>query len=83
MARDQGASGARGLAANWVAHRPNVRFPSDLQRERMTPIPFRHHDKEELGRVVLSEMAKHTGLRPDDLHLAGDSGNEVQNAATT
>ncbi|HME08014.1 MAG TPA: hypothetical protein VKG25_13245 [Bryobacteraceae bacterium] len=49
----------------------------------MTPIPFRHHDKEELGRVVLSEMAKHTGLRPDDLHLAGDSGNEVQNAATT
>ena len=28
---------------------------------------FAYHDKEELGPVALSEMAKHTGLRPEDL----------------
>jgi predicted RNA binding protein YcfA (HicA-like mRNA interferase family) len=24
------------------------------------------HDKEELGPVILAEIAKHTGLRPED-----------------
>jgi predicted RNA binding protein YcfA (HicA-like mRNA interferase family) len=28
---------------------------------------FAYHDKEELGPVILSEIAKHTGLRPEDL----------------
>jgi hypothetical protein len=51
MARNQGAAGAGGVAAH--GGWPQYRFA--------------YHDKEELGPVALSEMAKHTGLRPEDL----------------
>jgi len=46
---------------------PNFRFASDLAARGLAPISFAHHDKEELGPVILSEIAKHTGLRPEDL----------------
>jgi len=28
---------------------------------------FGFHDKEEIGPVMLAKMAKHTGLKPEDL----------------
>jgi hypothetical protein len=28
---------------------------------------FAYHDNEKLGPVILAEIAKHTGLRPEDL----------------
>lgn len=33
---------------------------------------FAYHDQEEPGPVILSEIAKHTGLRPEDLQ--GEAG---------
>ena len=38
-----------------------------LRREGWPQYRFAHHDKEELGPVILSEIAKHTGLRPENL----------------
>jgi predicted RNA binding protein YcfA (HicA-like mRNA interferase family) len=38
-----------------------------LRREGWSQYRFAHHDKEELGPVILSEIAKHTGLRPENL----------------
>ena len=38
-----------------------------LRREGWPQYRFAYHDKEELGPVALAEMAKHTGLRPEDL----------------
>lgn len=38
-----------------------------LRRNGWPPYRFAYHDKEELGPVILSEIAKHTGLRPEDL----------------
>jgi predicted RNA binding protein YcfA (HicA-like mRNA interferase family) len=38
-----------------------------LRREGWPQYRFAYHDKEELGPVALSELAKHTGLRPEDL----------------
>jgi predicted RNA binding protein YcfA (HicA-like mRNA interferase family) len=38
-----------------------------LRREGWPQYRFPHHDKEELGPVILSEIAKHTGLRPENL----------------
>jgi predicted RNA binding protein YcfA (HicA-like mRNA interferase family) len=38
-----------------------------LPREGWPQYRFGYHDKEELGPVALSEMAKHTGLRPEDM----------------
>jgi predicted RNA binding protein YcfA (HicA-like mRNA interferase family) len=38
-----------------------------LRRAGWPQYRFAYHDKEELGPVALSEMAKHTGLRPEDL----------------
>jgi predicted RNA binding protein YcfA (HicA-like mRNA interferase family) len=33
----------------------------------MPDVVFAFHDDEELGPKMLSRLAKHTGLRPDDL----------------
>ncbi len=38
-----------------------------LAREGWPDFEFAFHDNEELGRRVLSRIAKHTGLRPEDL----------------
>jgi predicted RNA binding protein YcfA (HicA-like mRNA interferase family) len=38
-----------------------------LRREGWPQYRFAFHDKEELGPVILSEIAKHTGLRAEDL----------------
>ncbi len=38
-----------------------------LRREGWPQYRFAYHGKEELGPVILAEIAKHTGLRPEDL----------------
>ena len=38
-----------------------------LRREGWPQYRFAYHDKEEIGPVILSEIAKHPGLRPKDL----------------
>ena len=38
-----------------------------LRRDGWLQYRFAYHDKEELGPVALLEMAKHTGLRREDL----------------
>lgn len=38
-----------------------------LKREGWPQYRFAFHDREELGPVMRAEIARHTGLRPDDL----------------
>jgi predicted RNA binding protein YcfA (HicA-like mRNA interferase family) len=38
-----------------------------LRRPGWPQYRFAFHDKEELGPVILAEIAKHTGLKPEDL----------------
>jgi predicted RNA binding protein YcfA (HicA-like mRNA interferase family) len=38
-----------------------------LERESWPNYVFSFHDNEEIGPVMLSRIAKHTGLTPDDL----------------
>ncbi|HLG95179.1 MAG TPA: type II toxin-antitoxin system HicA family toxin [Bryobacteraceae bacterium] len=38
-----------------------------LARDGWTDYEFAFHDNDELGRKILSRIAKHTGLRPEDL----------------
>jgi predicted RNA binding protein YcfA (HicA-like mRNA interferase family) len=38
-----------------------------LRRDGWPQYRFAFHDKEEIGPVMLSEIARHTGLRRDDL----------------
>lgn len=38
-----------------------------LGREGWPDYEFAFHDNDELGRKILSRVAKHTGLRPEDL----------------
>jgi hypothetical protein len=38
-----------------------------LRREGWPQYRFAWHDKEEIGGVMLAEIAKNTGLRPEDL----------------
>lgn len=47
-----------------------VRTPGShrtLKREGWPAYRFAHHDKVELGPVMLAEIARHTGLKPEDL----------------
>jgi len=38
-----------------------------LRRDGWGDYEFAFHDNQELGRKILSRVAKHTGLRPEDL----------------
>jgi predicted RNA binding protein YcfA (HicA-like mRNA interferase family) len=38
-----------------------------LEREGSPDVVFAFHDNEELGPRMLARIAKHTGLRPEDL----------------
>lgn len=38
-----------------------------LERKGWSDVTFSFHDKEEIGPRMLSRVAKHTGLTPDDL----------------
>ena len=38
-----------------------------LARDGWPDYEFAFHDNDELGRRILSRIAKHTGLRPEDL----------------
>ncbi len=38
-----------------------------LRREGWTDVTFAFHDGEEVGPRMLSRLAKHTGIRPEDL----------------
>jgi predicted RNA binding protein YcfA (HicA-like mRNA interferase family) len=38
-----------------------------LPREGWPDYDFAFHDNDEIGRRILSHIAKHTGLRPEDL----------------
>lgn len=38
-----------------------------LAREGWPDYEFAFHDTDELGRKILNRVAKHTGLRPEDL----------------
>lgn len=52
--------------SNWPATKPR-RVLAALEHIgwRVKRLPF--HDNDELGRKILSRVAKHTGLRPEDL----------------
>ncbi len=38
-----------------------------LERDDWSDVTFAFHDKEEIGPHMLARIAKHTGLRPEDL----------------
>jgi predicted RNA binding protein YcfA (HicA-like mRNA interferase family) len=38
-----------------------------LERDGWEPYTFAFHDRQEIGPAMLARIAKHTGLRPDDL----------------
>ena len=44
-----------------------LRLLGALRREGWPQYRFAYHDNEELGPVILAEIAKHTGLRPENL----------------
>jgi predicted RNA binding protein YcfA (HicA-like mRNA interferase family) len=67
LACDEGAARVAALQRiGWHIVRTSG-FHRTLRREGWPQYRFAYHDKEELGPVALAEMAKHTGLRPEDL----------------
>lgn len=54
------------LRAGWVVKRQSGSHRT-LSRADRQDFVFAFHDDEELGPRILSRIAKHTGLTPDDL----------------
>ena len=54
------------LAVGWQLKRQSGSHRT-LSREGWPNFVFAFHDSEELGPRMLSRIAKHTGLRPEDL----------------
>ena len=70
MSRFPATKARRVLAAlqriGWVVKRQSGSHRT-LARSGWPDVVFAFHDDEELGPVMLSRIAKRTGLRPDDL----------------
>jgi predicted RNA binding protein YcfA (HicA-like mRNA interferase family) len=54
------------LRLGWAIKRPSGSHHT-LAREGWSDVVFAFHDDEEIGPRMLARLAKHTGLRPEDL----------------
>jgi predicted RNA binding protein YcfA (HicA-like mRNA interferase family) len=70
MSRFPATKARRVLAAllriGWVVKRQSGSHRT-LSRDGWPDVAFAFHDNEELGPVMLSRIAKRTGLKPDDI----------------
>jgi predicted RNA binding protein YcfA (HicA-like mRNA interferase family) len=55
------------LRIGWTVKRQSGTSHRVLSRPGWPDFTFAFHDREELGPRMLSRIAKHTGLKPDDL----------------
>jgi predicted RNA binding protein YcfA (HicA-like mRNA interferase family) len=55
------------LRIGWVIKRQKSGSHRVLSRERWPDYVFAFHDEEEIGPRMLARIAKHTGLKPEDL----------------
>jgi predicted RNA binding protein YcfA (HicA-like mRNA interferase family) len=67
----RGVKARRVLAAlqriGWEVARQSSGFRRILTKDKWSDFVFSFHDAEEIGPRMLARVAKHTGLRPDDL----------------
>ena len=70
MSRFAAAKAKRVLAAllrlSWEV-RTSVGLAPDALPARMADITFAFHDDQEIGPIMLSKIARRTGLKPEDL----------------
>jgi len=50
-----------------MAHQAPIEIARTLQRDGCSDFVFAFHDAEEIGPKMLARIAKHTGLRHEDL----------------
>lgn len=55
------------LRIGWSIKRETGGSHRILARDGWPDVVFAFHDRDELGPRILARIAKHTGLRPDDL----------------
>ena len=67
LAIEQGEARASGAPAAGLADQAAVRCASDPRTQNCPDFVFAFHDDEELGPRMLARIAKHTGLKPQDL----------------
>lgn len=67
MARSQGQTGIGRAADAGLAGQRQTGSHKTLAREGWADVVFAFHDGEEIGPRMLARVAKHTGLRPEDL----------------
>jgi len=55
------------LRAGWSIERESGSSDKVLSRDGYADYVFAFHDKDEIGPKMLARIAKHTGLKPEDL----------------
>ena len=66
MAVRKSARGPQGSEKSRLARNPAEGFPR-LSREGRPNFVFAFHERVEIGPKMLARIAKHTGLKPEDL----------------
>ena len=67
MGRSQGQTASGCVATHWIDHQAGVGIASHLGTEGWPDYAFAFHDSDEIGPRMVARVAKHTGLRPEDL----------------
>jgi len=65
LAGGKGPAHARSAPEDWLVHQTTDR--RTLQRPGYTDYVFAFHERDEIGPRMLARIARHTGLRPEDL----------------
>jgi HicA toxin of bacterial toxin-antitoxin, len=63
----EGQASPRRSDPNRVTYQTSVGSHKTLAREGWRDYVFAFHDSEEIGPKMLARVAKHTGLKPEDL----------------
>ena len=68
------------LRIGWTVKRQAGRSHKVLCRPGRPDFAFAFHDRDEIGPHLLSRIARHTGLKPDDLRSAARSAQRIHRA---
>ncbi len=68
LAGCQSPQSTRRSPPHWLGNQASIRVtPNTLARSGWADFVFSFHDDDEIGPRMLARIAKHTGLRPEDL----------------
>ncbi len=67
MGRGQSQKASGSVASDRLGDQAGVRFTSHASRDGWPDFVFAFHDSDEVGPRMVARVARHTGLKPEDI----------------